>query len=169
MKYLIRFIIAAVLIAVLYLWGPAVVSYGFYVYGLKYISVDTVKAEQAIARARDLFAADLYDRALVEIALFKLNKLQSGAVPASELQAKVLALSNEAVGWVEEAIKLRPTDYRNWWAGAHLYQQLALLGVVDAAQRAAGLYTTACRLMPPNEPGAKALTEVCYAKLTPAP
>lgn len=160
MRLLFVSVVVISLLIVGYLWGPALISYGFYIYGVNQVHTNLSKAEGYIARAHRIFAADLYSRALIEIVLFKLNQTQD--------QTEIVNLSNQAITLATEALHFQPQDYRNWWVGARLYQALALRGVERAAEHSAELYAGACQLVTTHESEAQALLDVCYAKLTPA-
>jgi hypothetical protein len=128
----------------------------WYARGTALVRANISQAEQYIAKAQQVYTSDLYARALIEIAIFKLQ----------QPNAQVTTIAPPAIALVAEITASNPSDYRNWLAGARLYQTLAIRQVAGAAAKSAELYTTACKHVTGDSTEAQHLAEICYAGQT---
>ena len=148
---LIVIVIFSVAISFRYIERFASVSY----FG-RAISASTIPAaEESISKALGLYSNDLYLRTYSQIHVTKLNSLANSGTELSEADKANLQTSlDQALSSAQLATTYDSQNYLNFQLLGSVYQNVGLLGVKDAYNKAMEAFKTATTLNPLN-PGIK--------------
>ena len=105
------------------------------------VSGDRAGATNAISRAIDLNATDLYYRGLADVKLSELAQILSRNDQSAEaLQAQFQAAAGEAIQAAQSATKINALDPANWKELAQIYEALVPLGITGVSDVALSTY-----------------------------
>ena len=112
-------------------------------------------AEESISKALGLYSNDLYLRTYSQIYVTKLNSIANGGASLSEEdKANLQASLDQALNGAQMATMYDSQNYLNFQLLGSVYQNVGLLGVKDAYNKAMEAFKTATTLNPLN-PGIK--------------
>ncbi|MBI2108569.1 MAG: hypothetical protein HYT93_00105 [Parcubacteria group bacterium] len=124
------------------------ISYAFYQNALviesKELFLDTVK------RALQISKEDIYYRKLADFYIKK-TEMAQGLVLFTEQNKKIVEYGGNAVSYANEAVRINPSDYRNWGTLGNIYLVFERLGVRGGYELGKNAYSEAQKLSPKNE------------------
>ena len=119
-------------------------SWHYYAKGLKIWETEqNLETAEGLLRQALRFAPhDLFHLSLAEVQLVKIKETKDLSV--------LQTVAQEAIAFVQEAVRLNPDNYRNWLVFAKVYATLDALGVSGAAEEASRALSRAQSLNPQN-------------------
>lgn len=107
--------------------------------------------ENRLFQAQSLFASDVYIREVAALNQGRINQLLSLEEPTPSEQQQFEQAITQAITAAEQAIRIKPTDPRNWVVLGDIYNTLAAIGIEGAAERSVDVYKEA-QLRDPQNP-----------------
>jgi tetratricopeptide (TPR) repeat protein len=104
---------------------------------------DLSSARYELAKAYSAFPSDTYARSISVLALIDLNSELHDTNRASATSSRAFTAARIASAYADEAIRLDPTNAKNYVQRGAVYETLALLGVNDALSKSRDMYTLA--------------------------